>query len=124
MITEAQLALWAVTIIAACFAGWSSGWAIGFLRGVRWEKSNHQTWLGKERRKAEKPVPVERRAGRHAPADGPPATGPVVPPATFDQPATGEMAAPAPLPPVHQRPDPEPEDSGFQDGRAGTVGGM
>lgn len=95
IITASQLGLWAVTIIAASFAGWSAGWAIGFLRGVRWEKSHHQAWLGRERRKAEKPVAVERRAARHSS------------PAPLSQSDTGEMAAPAPLPGTAKAPAPE-----------------
>jgi hypothetical protein len=65
------LGTWALTVGMAALAAGMGAWGYGFVRGVRWERSKHQAWLGRERRKEQKPVPVERRAGHRAPDTAP-----------------------------------------------------
>ena len=63
------LFVWALSCALTAVTGWFAGWASGFVRGVRWERSKRQAWLGRERRKEQRPVQVERRAVRPVSTD-------------------------------------------------------
>jgi hypothetical protein len=81
---QGLLAVWAVSVLLAAIAGWGVAWGAGFLQGVRWERSHKRAWEGRERRRVDRPVEVDRRR----PADGP------------EQSPTSEMSAVRPLPPM------------------------